>query len=183
MHADALRSNDEHPDGDRKIDSLETPRSKSVWHPETAAIESHRRTLDLVSGPIHDRIFLIGVDLVHLWLTIISFPELTVFSRQILRRALEWRTRRLAIVTTLSISLPDEMKAYVEAETAREGYASVSEYLCAVIRDAQNRRAKHELEAKLVEGLQSPASDMTDADWNASRARVRKKSRKVRSDE
>jgi antitoxin ParD1/3/4 len=81
----------------------------------------------------------------------------------------------------MNISVPEEMKAFVEAQMAREGYASVSEYLRALIRDAQKRRAKQELEAKLVEGLQSPASEMTDAEWSALRARIRKKSPQRRS--
>ena len=69
-------------------------------------------------------------------------------------------------MTTMNISVPDEMKAFVEAQMAQEGYASASEYLRALIRDAQKRQAKQELEAKLLEGLQSPVSEMTDADWS-----------------
>jgi antitoxin ParD1/3/4 len=75
-------------------------------------------------------------------------------------------------MTTMNISVPDEMKAFVEAQMAQEGYASASEYLRALIRDAQKRQAKQELEAKLLEGLQSPVSEMTDADWSALRQRI-----------
>ena len=32
-------------------------------------------------------------------------------------------------MTTMNISLPDEMKAFVEARMGAEGYASASEYL------------------------------------------------------
>ena len=32
-------------------------------------------------------------------------------------------------MTTMNISLPDEMKAFVETEMTQEGYASASEYL------------------------------------------------------
>ncbi len=32
-------------------------------------------------------------------------------------------------MTTMNISLPDEMKAFIEAQMEREGYASASEYL------------------------------------------------------
>ena len=45
-------------------------------------------------------------------------------------------------MTTMNISVPDEMKAFVEAEMAQEGYASASEYLRALIRDAQKRQAQ-----------------------------------------
>ena len=51
-------------------------------------------------------------------------------------------------MATMNISVPDEMKAFVEAQMSQEGYASASEYLRALIRDAQKRRAKQELEAK-----------------------------------
>ena len=70
-------------------------------------------------------------------------------------------------MTTMNISVPDEMKAFVEAEMAQEGYASASEYLRALIRDAQKRRARQELEAKLLEGLQGPSVQMTRDDWDS----------------
>ena len=73
-------------------------------------------------------------------------------------------------MTTMNISLPEEMKAFIEAEMAQEGYASASEYLRSLIREAQKRRAKQELEAKFREALESgPATPMTKADWAALR--------------
>jgi len=70
-------------------------------------------------------------------------------------------------MTTMNISVPDEMKAFVEAQMAQEGYASASEYLRALIRDAQKRRAKQALEAKFREALESgPATPMTQDDWD-----------------
>jgi antitoxin ParD1/3/4 len=67
----------------------------------------------------------------------------------------------------MNISVPDEMKAFVEAQMATEGYASASEYLRALIREAQKRQARRELEAKLLEGLQGPAVEMTREDWDS----------------
>jgi antitoxin ParD1/3/4 len=84
-------------------------------------------------------------------------------------------------MTTMNISVPDAMKAFVEAQMAEEGYASASEYVRALIREAQSRRAKQDLEAKLLEGIQSPATEMTDADWRALRGGIRKHSSKPRS--
>ena len=72
-------------------------------------------------------------------------------------------------MTTMNISLPEEMKAFIEAQMAREGYASASEYLRFLIREAQKRQAKQELEAKLQEGLQGPAVEMTREDWESIR--------------
>ncbi len=68
-------------------------------------------------------------------------------------------------MTTMNITMPEEMKAFVEAEMAQEGYASASEYLRALIRDAQQRQAKRELEAKSREALESgPSTPMTRED-------------------
>jgi antitoxin ParD1/3/4 len=74
-------------------------------------------------------------------------------------------------MTTMNISLPDEMKVFVEAQVAREGHASASEYIRALIRDAQKRQAKRELEAKFREAEESgSATEMTREDWAALRA-------------
>jgi antitoxin ParD1/3/4 len=73
-------------------------------------------------------------------------------------------------MTTMNISVPEEMKAFVEAQMAAEGYASASEYVRDLIREAQKRQAKRELEAKLHEALGSgPATPMTRKDWVALR--------------
>jgi antitoxin ParD1/3/4 len=72
-------------------------------------------------------------------------------------------------MTTMNISLPDEMKVFVEDRMAHEGYASASEYVRALIRDAQKRQARQELEAKLLEGLEGPEVEMDRADWDSIR--------------
>ncbi len=73
-------------------------------------------------------------------------------------------------MTIMNISLPDEMQAFVEAQMATEGYASASEYLRALIREAQKRQAKQALEAKFREALDSgPATPMSKEDWAALR--------------
>jgi antitoxin ParD1/3/4 len=73
-------------------------------------------------------------------------------------------------MTTMNISLPDEMKAFIEAEMATEGFASASEYLRTLIREAQKRRARQALEEKFREALESgPATPMTKDDWVALR--------------
>jgi antitoxin ParD1/3/4 len=77
--------------------------------------------------------------------------------------------RRAKPMTTMNISLPEEMKVFVEAEMAHEGYASASEYVLALIRDAQRRKARQELEAKLLEGLEGPEVEMDRADWDSIR--------------
>ena len=73
-------------------------------------------------------------------------------------------------MTTMNISVPDEMKAFIEARLISDGYESASEYLRSLIRDAQQRQARLELEAKLREALESgPAQPLTREDWVAMR--------------
>jgi antitoxin ParD1/3/4 len=76
-------------------------------------------------------------------------------------------------MTSMNISLPDEMRAFIEAEMGQEGFATASEYVRALIREAQKRRAKQELEAKLREALLSgPATPMTREDWDSIESEV-----------
>jgi antitoxin ParD1/3/4 len=49
-------------------------------------------------------------------------------------------------MTTMNVSLPDEMKAFVEEQVQRGGYSTASEYLRELIRDAQKQAAKERLE-------------------------------------
>jgi antitoxin ParD1/3/4 len=70
-------------------------------------------------------------------------------------------------MTTMNISLPDDLKAFVEDRVAQEGYTSASEYFGDLIREAQRRKAKLELEAKLADGLQGKPTRMTRKDWQA----------------
>lgn len=71
-------------------------------------------------------------------------------------------------MATMNVSLPDEMKAFVEAQAAKEGFGTTSEYLRSVIREVQKRQAaKQAIEAKLREALESgPAEPMTREDWD-----------------
>ncbi|SPF52336.1 Antitoxin ParD4 [Candidatus Sulfopaludibacter sp. SbA4] len=57
-------------------------------------------------------------------------------------------------MTSMNISLPEELKAYVEAQT-QTGYSTPSEYVRELIREDQRRRAKERLDALLLEGLSS----------------------------
>jgi antitoxin ParD1/3/4 len=71
------------------------------------------------------------------------------------------------LMATMNVSLPDEMKTFVETQAAKEGFGTTSEYLRSVIRDVQKRQAKQALEAKLREALESgPSEPMTREDWD-----------------
>jgi antitoxin ParD1/3/4 len=72
----------------------------------------------------------------------------------------------------MNISLPDDMKEFIEAQLADEGYTSVSEYLGALIREAQKRKAKQDLDAKLLKRMQGPTVEMTREDWESIRRKA-----------
>ncbi len=81
--------------------------------------------------------------------------------------------------TTMNISLPDVLRDFVEEEVTERGYSSASEYLRELVRE---RKAKKELEVKLLEGIDSELSDENLDDFLATlRERVSAAARKKRS--
>jgi antitoxin ParD1/3/4 len=79
-------------------------------------------------------------------------------------------------MTSLNISLPEQLKDFVEAQVANGGYGTASEYVRQLIREAAKRVAEDRLEQLLLEGLHSgPATEMTEADWVELRRRARER--------
>jgi len=77
-------------------------------------------------------------------------------------------------MTTLNISLPDAMKAFVEAQVQTGHYASASDYIRTLVREDQKRQAEQELEAKLLAALDSnDFREVTPEFFERLRARVR----------
>lgn len=68
-------------------------------------------------------------------------------------------------MSTLNISLPDAMRAFIEEQVGKGGYSTASEYVRDLVREAQRRDAQQRLEALLLEGLSSEASELTADDW------------------
>ncbi len=58
------------------------------------------------------------------------------------------------VMTSMNISLPEELKEYAEERT-HSGYSTPSEYVRELTREDQKRRAKERLDALLLEGLTS----------------------------
>ena len=80
-------------------------------------------------------------------------------------------------MTTLNISLPESLKAFVQEQATQEGYGTVSEYLRAIIRDLQKRKAqKAALDARLLDGVRSPTVRMTKKRWQELEQRIKKRS-------
>jgi antitoxin ParD1/3/4 len=56
-------------------------------------------------------------------------------------------------MTTLTISLPDSLKEFIDIEVQTKGYGNVSEYVRGLLREAQAKEADARLEALLIQGL------------------------------
>ncbi|HEY6390731.1 MAG TPA: type II toxin-antitoxin system ParD family antitoxin [Bryobacteraceae bacterium] len=68
---------------------------------------------------------------------------------------------------TMNISLPDQLKEFVDNQVGSGRYSSVSEYVRDLIRDDEKRKAQEKLEALLMEGIQSSEpTEMTRQDWD-----------------
>ena len=78
-------------------------------------------------------------------------------------------------MTTMNISLPESMKAYVDQRVSQEGYGTSSEYVRELIRRDKDRS---QLRATMLKGLESPVTGQADAAYFQSlreRAEKRKK--------
>ncbi|MGH8353739.1 MAG: type II toxin-antitoxin system ParD family antitoxin [Pseudomonas sp.] len=68
-------------------------------------------------------------------------------------------------MSTMNISLPDQLKAYVDSAVQDEGYSSASEYMRELIRQDQQRRAAQRLTALIINGLESGEPTPLEADF------------------
>jgi antitoxin ParD1/3/4 len=66
-------------------------------------------------------------------------------------------------MTTVTISLPDSLKAFIDSQLATKGYGNVSEYFRSLLREAQAKEEEARLEALLLEGLASTRLPLDDA--------------------
>src|SRR2546427_1784058 len=70
------------------------------------------------------------------------------------------------IMQTMNISLPDQLKEFVDEQVGSGRYSTVSEYVRDLIRDDEKRKAQEKFEAMLMEGIQSGEPvEMTPQDW------------------
>ncbi len=76
-------------------------------------------------------------------------------------------------MTTMNISLPESMRAYIDQKVSLGGYSTASEYVRQLIRADQKAAAQERLELLLMEGIESgPSREMTTEDWEQLRRRV-----------
>lgn len=67
-------------------------------------------------------------------------------------------------MATMNISLPDDLKAFVDAQVAEQGYGSTSEYLRELIRQNRREQAAETLRKLIAEGLASGSAGEVTAD-------------------
>jgi len=79
-------------------------------------------------------------------------------------------------LTTMNVSLPRSQREFVEAEAARTGCTTTSEYVRRLIHWARTRAEQDELERKLIDGLESGAPiEVTPEYWENKRQQLRAK--------
>jgi len=59
--------------------------------------------------------------------------------------------------TTMNVSLPESMKAFIDERLSGDGYGTASEYVRELVRADQKRRETEKLEKLLLERVQSGA--------------------------
>jgi antitoxin ParD1/3/4 len=77
-------------------------------------------------------------------------------------------------MATMNISLPESMKEFIEEESAKKGFRTVSEYVRSIIREVQERQTERDkVDALLLEALDSgPAAPLGQSDWKNIREEV-----------
>jgi antitoxin ParD1/3/4 len=78
-------------------------------------------------------------------------------------------------LTSMTVSLPTTQKDYVKEQATASGCSTPSEYIRRLIHADQKAREQADLERKILEGLDSPARQMTTADWKDLRATLKAK--------
>lgn len=68
-------------------------------------------------------------------------------------------------MSEITIRLPEAMKEYVDSQLASGEYASAAEFINALLREDQKRRATEELKAKIREADAGGLEEITQAYW------------------
>jgi antitoxin ParD1/3/4 len=78
------------------------------------------------------------------------------------------------MTATMNISLPEALRDHVHQRVAEGGFANVSDYVRALIREDRERQAKARLELMLIQGVRSgEPEEATEAYWDALKDEIR----------
>ncbi|NQU22574.1 MAG: type II toxin-antitoxin system ParD family antitoxin [Candidatus Nealsonbacteria bacterium] len=76
-------------------------------------------------------------------------------------------------MSTLNMSLPESMRAFILSKVAEGGYSTASEYIRGLVREDQKRTAEERIEALLLEGLDSgDPVEISDQWWQRKKAEM-----------
>jgi antitoxin ParD1/3/4 len=67
---------------------------------------------------------------------------------------------RSSDMPTLTISLPESLRDFIDHQVKTKGYGNTSEYLRSLLREAQEEEADRRLQSLLLEGLESGGDDL-----------------------
>ena len=70
---------------------------------------------------------------------------------------------------SLHVTLPEKLRRFVELQTEKAGYSSMSDYVQQLIRRDMKRREQEKLKNMLLEGLASGRKDYSENEWTALR--------------
>jgi antitoxin ParD1/3/4 len=69
-------------------------------------------------------------------------------------------------MTTISVTVPDKLKDFLDAEVAAGGHASAGDYVLALLNEARKRKAWDKVEELVMQGLNSgPPIEATREYW------------------
>ena len=83
-------------------------------------------------------------------------------------------------LTSMNVSLPASQKDYVKEKAAATGCSTPSEYVRRLIHADQKAHQADELELRILDGLDSPAREMSTREWSKLRQTLRTKLTKRR---
>jgi antitoxin ParD1/3/4 len=74
---------------------------------------------------------------------------------------------------SVSVTLSETLKEFVDRQVAAGGYGSADQYIQALLREAQKQKARERVEELLLEGVRADKTEMTAGDWEAMRQEIR----------
>lgn len=83
---------------------------------------------------------------------------------------------------SLNISIPEEMREWIEKQVARGGFGTTSEYFRQLVREDQRRLMREEIDAKLLAALDSgDPVEITPEWWEQRRNELARKAKSRKS--
>ena len=68
--------------------------------------------------------------------------------------------------TSISVSLSDSMKDWIDQQVTTGGFGDASEFIGVVLQSERERRLREQIDAKLLAVIESPMTPLTDVDWS-----------------